>query len=249
MRAAQATSGFSAKIAPRVPKLPPTSRITSRRSSSGTSSDRSPGRLCRRRADRCRCRSCSCRSPASYSPTAARGSIGDAGDARHPGLELGDVRWRARTLPRWPRASPTSASMQTFEPCCSCSSGASGRGRVGREGHAGQRLVVDDDLLGAVLRGGDASPPPPWRRLRRRSAPCRAAAGKSGAVKVGEPSVLASGISAGCHENVLLGIGFRPSASQSVPVSTASTPGTASAAAVSIERMSACACGERTIAA
>ena len=35
--------------------------------------------------------------------------------------------------------------------------------------------------------------------------------GKSGAVNGGEPSVLISGISAGCHENVLFGIGFRPS--------------------------------------
>src|SRR5271168_563331 len=45
------------------------------------------------------------------------------------------------------------------------------------------------------------------------------------------------------------GNGLMPSATRSAPVSTASTPGTASAGPLSIARMYACACGERTITA
>jgi len=44
-------------------------------------------------------------------------------------------------------------------------------------------------------------------------------------------------------------IGRKPSALQSAPVKTAITPRCASAGAVAMRRMRACACGERTIAA
>ena len=45
------------------------------------------------------------------------------------------------------------------------------------------------------------------------------------------------------------GIGFIPSAAQSAPVNTPSTPGIALAALVSMRTIRACGCGERTIAA
>jgi len=60
------------------------------------------------------------------------------------------------------------------------------------------------------------------------------------------PSLLCSTISAGCGDHGLCGMGFRPSARKSAPVSAASTPGSAKAFSAAIARISACACGERS---
>ena len=75
------------------------------------------------------------------------------------------------------------------------------------------------------------------RRDRRRSAPCLAPAPGAAPAFIGVPSL----------EWIIQPQISPPtlSAARSSPVSTASTPGFAFAAAVSIERMVACACGER----
>ena len=68
--------------------------------------------------------------------------------------------------------------------------------------------------------------------------------------RAGEPSRLISRMSAGGFIGIgVCGISLIPSAAASAPVSTASTPGMVRASAVSIERMRAWACGERTRAA
>ena len=59
-------------------------------------------------------------------------------------------------------------------------------------------------------------------------------------------SLFGSGISAGWGDHGLCGIGFSPSALQSAPVNTATTPGDFSAADASILSIVACAWGERT---
>jgi len=65
----------------------------------------------------------------------------------------------------------------------------------------------------------------------------------------GDPSALLSLMSTGLLVLTACGIGFSPSASMSRPVSTVSTPEERIAAATSIDPISACACGERTITA
>ncbi len=121
----------------------------------------------------------------------------------------------------------------------------SGRGRIG---HRRQRLVVDRDALGGVLggrdRGGDhhrdrfADEP----RLVARQRPMRRdECGRAVLIvqhdlgRMGRERRVRDGLEA---------VGQR-----SCPVNTASTPGAARAFAVSIARMRACACGERSMTA
>src|SRR5881628_272339 len=71
--------------------------------------------------------------------------------------------------------------------------------------------------------------------------------GRGFATKNGEPSGLLSGTSCGFVGTGRCDIALSPSATRSAPVNTASTPGLASVAAISMRTMYACACGERTI--
>ena len=141
------------KSAPRVPKLPPTSRMTSRTLVVGNVEHGGelavqPPRRAAAGVDRV--------SPARGIVLADRGARlhRRAGDARHPGLDLRDVRG-ARERRSVASPSPTCASMQTFEPWSSCSSGAPGFRGVAARRSRRQRLVVDRDALGAVLRRGN----------------------------------------------------------------------------------------------
>ena len=68
-----------------------------------------------------------------------------------------------------------------------------------------------------------------------------------GGILKAEPSRFLSTTSCGFTVTGLCGSGFKPSAAASVPVSTASTPGILAAGALLIERIVACACGERTM--
>ena len=70
----------------------------------------------------------------------------------------------------------------------------------------------------------------------------------TGAAGTGDPSRLCKTMSGGVPGAARCGMRLSPSVAASAPVSTASTPGMARAAAVSIERIRACACGERTTA-
>ena len=90
-----------------------------------------------------------------------------------------------------------------------------GLGGIRCKGHARQRLVVDRDLLGALLGRGDRLGDHDGQRLADEARLVVRQREKSGAVNAGEPSVLISGISAGCHEKVLIGGGpsARPRAS------------------------------------
>ena len=100
----------------------------------------------------------------------------------------------------------------------------------------------------ASLARSRASPRPPARPPRRRSGPCRPRADNRASASVGpsrldqhdigQPPLRLDGIviEASC------GIGLRPSALRSAPVSTASTPFSALARAVSMLLMRACAC-------
>ena len=144
----------------------------------------------------------------------------------------------------WPRrsnaartaaSSPRAKRKQTLPGAASCSCGAPRAARRAID-DGGERLVVDLDQFGRILRlrrrvrdhGGDrladmanrAARQRPARRFRHRRAVARRIA----------------------HSGR---IGPMPSAAMSAPVNTATTPGMA-AAAVSIPRMRAWACGERT---
>ena len=170
-----------------------------------------------------------------------------AGDALHPGFEpchMGGAGKRG--LGR--RASPRSASKQTLERALVVHARRIlPRRRAGLD-DGGQHFVVDLDRFGAVLRRihgfGDDH--------RDRFANETRLVGRQRIVRRRERLLAVcsrSMISAGCCDHALCGIGLRPSATKSAPVSTAITPGTALALSFAMPRMRAWACGERTITA
>src|SRR3974390_3269847 len=87
-----------------------------------------------------------------------------------------------------------------------------------------------------------ATASPTWRALSAGNNRC-------GPMKIAPPPGAVSFMSSRVFGTGSCGMAPSPSAAQSVPVYTPSTPGIASALALSIERMRACGCGERTIAA
>ena len=109
---------------------------------------------------------------------------------------------------------------------------------LGRIDHRRQHLVVDLDLLGGVARLRLASRRSRPRPRRRHGSPCSAASAGCGAIFIGEPS-LEWIIQPQIRLPIL-------SLASSAPVSTATTPGMALAAAVSMLLILAWACGERT---
>ena len=114
--------------------------------------------------------------------------------------------------------------------------------------HRGQNFEVDVDgsapFFAALTVSATtiATASPTKRALSAGKAKC-------GASKGGTSPLLRNWVSAGCGDHGLCGTGFRPSARQSAPVKTASTPGLAPALSVAMARMRAWACGERTITA
>ena len=87
-----------------------------------------------------------------------------------------------------------------------------------------------------------ATASPTWRTRSSGITSC-------GGAKVSLPSLLPILMSGGLDGTVTCGMRPSPSAAASRPVSTATTPGTASAPAVSISSIRAFACGARTMTA
>ncbi len=145
------SSAYSGKKVLRVPKLPPMSPRIARHASSGTPSDAASWRS-RRRRRRCRHRWCSARSPGHIADRGAR-LHRHAGDALDPGVEAHDVR-RSReggigrglvadiAVDHDVRTAHRKAAARRFH-------------RVCRRDHRRERLVIDDDQLGRILRRGN----------------------------------------------------------------------------------------------
>ena len=129
-------------------------------------------------------------------------------------------------------------SIATLPGASGQSCGASGAERRAHIRDRVELLVVDRDQLGGVLRLRDALGHHQRDRLADMHARARARAPGGTARSAWLPLRPMSG---GCSE-----VEPTPAASRSLWVSTATTPGAARAAAMSIDLMRACACGERT---
>ncbi len=139
----------------RMPKLPPTSPVTTRTWLCGTRSTVSARTCGARGAPGCRCGACSGRVRRSYSPTAARGSSGAA--ATRVTTKSSRVTCAACARARATASrSPASHTKATLSGASSHTAGAPGRSGLRRRGDGGQRLVVDGHQSGGVgglLRG------------------------------------------------------------------------------------------------
>ncbi len=149
-------------------------------------------------------------------------------------------RWRKRR--RRAVASPVRQSRQTLPGTSAAISGAPAARAASPRGHGGQRLVVDVDQLGGVAPPAPRSRPRPAPPARRRTAPCRAASKRLR--REGEGL---AGLRCWPRHKGAAASARRPR--RRPPSAPRARRRAARRAALSIERMRAWACGERSTTA
>ena len=168
----------------------------------------------------------------------------DAGDALDPGVELRNVGCLRESC-RCCRLIADIGIHADIRDIIVQADGVGGRSRKAGDERR-QRLIIDDDLLGGVACHGDRL----GNDHRDRFAHMAHAIRDEQRVRRdpgGDPSRFFKAISAGGPSDIgVCGIVASPSAITSKPVSVARTPGILRARRVSIARMRAWACGERT---